>query len=195
MKYVIVIISCFLTLNISAQKQTLSDKLMGRTYHDGLIVLNSGDTLKGKIVMSNDHSDYKLVEFVDTLTKEKKFYKPIDVQYFLVENLVFYSKKLNKKDVYMCLLVNDHLKLYLHKVLVATGYYSTTGITYVFEKPDGQMLQVFNNKLTGFSKKTGAFFSDYPELSEKIKNKTYKFNDVFIITKEYNTWLKSNRLE
>lgn len=136
--------------------------------------------------------DYKVIDYVDTLTEQKKSYRPTEVQCFSFDSLVFYSKKLNKKNVYMCLMVDGHLKLYLHKILVATGYYSTTGISYVFEKPDGQMLQVFNNKLTGFNKKTGNFFSDYPELSEKIRNKTYKFSDVFIITYEYNKWLKSN---
>ena len=42
----------------------------------------------------------------------------------------------------------------------------------------------------GFSGKMAKYFSDYPELSEKIKEKEdgYKFNDIKEIIAEYNTW-------
>ena len=43
-----------------------------------------------------------------------------------------------------------------------------------------------------FKKKAGDFFKDYPELSEKIYNKTYKMENLFLIAEEYNKWLKES---
>jgi len=41
-----------------------------------------------------------------------------------------------------------------------------------------------------FKKRVGEFFKDDPELSEKILNKTYGYDDLYVIASEYNAWLK-----
>ncbi len=37
------------------------------------------------------------------------------------------------------------------------------------------------------------YFSDYPELAEKIKKKVYKYNDLEKVVDIYNEWIESNR--
>ena len=41
-----------------------------------------------------------------------------------------------------------------------------------------------------FKREAYKYFVDYPELAEKIKNKTYKYDNIVKVVKEYNTWKK-----
>jgi hypothetical protein len=178
-----------LLFNTHTNGQVL-DKLFGAPYKTGLVVLSNGDTLKGKIVFNNDHNNYQILRFKDTIANEKTEYRPQDVKFFSIDSLFFYPKIYKNNWVFMCLLSDDSLKVYLYRYFMATQYVSGTYTSYIYEKPDGQYLQVLWNKVFPFKKKAGDFFSDYPELSEKIYNKRYKMEDLFIIAEEYNKWLK-----
>jgi hypothetical protein len=193
-KSLFISISLFLLLclNVKGQLTEKVNKFFGYEYQKGTVVLNSGDTLKGDILFNNGYENYQRLVFRDTL-KQKTDYKTEDVRMFAVDTMVFYPKKLKKKLVFMCLLVNDSLKIFLHRYFMATQYYSGTENMYIYEKPDGQTLEVLTSRLFPFKKRVGEFFSDDPELSEKILNKTYKFDDLYIIAKEYNTWLRQKK--
>ena len=43
-----------------------------------------------------------------------------------------------------------------------------------------------------FKLKASKYFSDYLELSEKIKNKTYKYDQINFVVKKYNEWKVAN---
>lgn len=182
-----------LSLNVKGQLAEKVNKFFGYEYHKATVVLNSGDTLKGEILFNNSYENYKWLVYRDTLNKQKTDYKTEDVRIFVVDTMVFYPKKLKKKMVFMCLLFNDSLKIYLHRYLSATQYYSGTESMFIYEKPDGQTLEILTSRLFPFKKRVGEFFIDDPELSEKILNKTYKFDDLYIIAKEYNTWLRQKK--
>jgi hypothetical protein len=49
-----------------------------------------------------------------------------------------------------------------------------------------------NNNQT-FRAKAPLYFSDYPELAEKIKSKEYTWKDLVASVKEYNTWAQSKK--
>jgi hypothetical protein len=188
-KHLILSISLCLLLGLNVNGQFLK-KLLGTMYVRGIVVLNSGDTLKGDINFSDAYGDYQVLVMRDTLNKNKLRYHPQDIRYFSIDSMLFYPKLLKRDSVFMQLLVNDSLKIYKYRYLVATAYYSATETSFIYEKPDGKLLQVLSSKLFPFKKRVGEFFKDDPELSEKILNKTYKFDDLYVIANEYNTWLK-----
>lgn len=188
-KFLLLSISLCLLLGLNANGQFLK-KLLGTVYVKGIVVLNSGDTLKGDINFNDDNTDYQVLVMRDTLNKTKLRYHPQDIRYFSIDSMFFYPKLLKRDSVFMRLLVNDSLKIYKYKYLMATAYYSAIETSYIYEKPDGKYLQVLTSKLFPFKKRVGEFFKDDPELSEKILNKTYKFDDLYVIANEYNAWLK-----
>lgn len=49
-----------------------------------------------------------------------------------------------------------------------------------------------NNNQT-FRAKAPLYFSDYPELAEKIKSKEYTWKDLIPVVREYNKWAESNK--
>ena len=49
-----------------------------------------------------------------------------------------------------------------------------------------------NNNQT-FRAKAPLYFSDYPELAEKIKSKEYTWKDLIPVVREYNKWAASNK--
>jgi len=49
-----------------------------------------------------------------------------------------------------------------------------------------------NNNQT-FRAKAPLYFSDYPELAEKIKSKEYTWKDLIPVIKEYNKWAETNK--
>ena len=194
MKKIVFVLFLFI-LNIDTYGQSALEKFFGIEYHKGFVTLPNGDIIKGNIVFNNDYTDFSSVYIKDTISNEGTRYKPNDVLHFSIDSLYFYPKILRKKTVFMCLLLDDQLKVYLHKYLIATQYYTGTGTMYFLEKPNGQSVQILYNKVFNFKKHAGNFFKDYPQLSEKIKNKTYKVDDIFEVAHEYNEWLKQNQAQ
>jgi hypothetical protein len=60
-------------------------------------------------------------------------------------------------------------------------------------EPAGKMIANIagaNNNQT-FRAKAPLYFSDYPELAEKIKSKEYRWKDLIPVVREYNKWAES----
>ena len=185
----LLLVSCILIFKIDANGQFL-DKIFKLPLKPGFVVLNSGDTLRGNIIFNNDYRNYQILSFKDSITNKRTDFEPQKVKCFSIDSLFFYPKIYKNNWVFMCLLLNDSFKVYLYRYYFANPYVIGTETSYIYEKPDGHYLQVLWNKVFPFKKKAGDFFKDYPELSEKIYNKTYKMEDLFLIAKEYNKWLK-----
>lgn len=185
-------ITLCLLLSLSVKGQFLKN-LLATKYVTGYAVLNNGDTLKGEIAFNDNYADYQVLSLRNTVSKKRTTLHPQDVRFISIDTIPFYPKKLRKDSVFMHLLVNDSLKIYRYRYLMATAYYTYTETSFIYEKPDGTNLQVISKMMFPFKKRVGAFFSDYPELSKKILNKTYKFDDLYLIAEEYNTWLKRKK--
>ena len=160
-------------------------------FYNGFVVLNNSDTIKGYIIFDNSYENYSYVKVKDAINNKITSYRPKEVLVFSFDTLYFYPKKFNKNnDVFMCLLSDDQLKVYLHRY--HAGGYAGSGTAYILEKPDGQKVQILYNKVFNFKKHAGDFFKDCPQIAEKINNKTYKVGDILEIAHEYNEWLKQN---
>jgi len=66
------------------------------------------------------------------------------------------------------------------------GYPTSAKLDYfILIKGNGDMI---NAKWDTFYKKMPSFFSDYPQLSKKIKARDYKFTDIYRLVRYYNKW-------
>jgi len=204
------VVLVFLLFRFILNVDTYGQNSFGSFYHkgefyDGFVALNNGDIIKGYIIFENSYENYLNVKIKEATSNKVISYQPKDVLFFSFDSLYFYPKKINrKKDVFMCLLLDDQLKIYLHKFQSNSGYVVESGtnsnlvhvtgygIAYIFEKPDGQNVQIEYDKRFNLKKHAGDFFRDCPHISEKINNKTYNALDVLKIAHEYNEWLNQN---
>lgn len=182
-KLCFLLITFLLILNLNCKGQVL-DELIGIRFKNGFIVLNTGDTLKGSLFINN--SDYRYIGFKNPVNNKRKVYDGYEVKCFYADSLFFYPKLLGDYRIFMGLLLNDSLKIYYFHCKIST----MSDEAFIYEKPDGQSIVV---RPLSFKKRVGDFFNDYPELSKKIHNKTYRMKDLFLIAYEYNKWLRQKK--
>ncbi len=91
--------------------------------------------------------------------------------------------------------------LYARSTTMRGSIYNTTtaGFLDYFVMRDGEPaakmianVSSFNNNQT-FRAKAPLYFSDYPELAEKIKSKEYTWKDLIPVVREYNKWAAPNK--
>jgi len=91
--------------------------------------------------------------------------------------------------------------LYVRSTTMRGSIYNTTtaGFLDYFVIRDGEPaakmianVSSFNNNQT-FRAKAPLYFSDYPELAEKIKSKEYTWKDLIPVVREYNKWAEANK--
>jgi len=193
-----------LILNADTYGQSTFEKFFYKgEFYSGFVALNNGVTIKGHIIFENSYENYLFVKIKDITNNKITSYRPKDVLVFSFDSLYFYPKKFNRnKDVFMCLLSDDQLKVYLHRFQSNSGYVvesgthsnsvyvAGTGIAYILEKPDGQEVKIVYDKRFNLKKHAGDFFKDCPHVSKKINNKTYNALDILKIADEYIEWLK-----
>ena len=194
MKKVVLVFLLFrFILNVDTYGQNAVQKFFHGEFYDGFIVLLNGDTIKGKIPFRDTYENYYQVSIKSTTSNELAIYRPKEVLVYSVDSLYLYPKTFIKNRlVFMRLLFEDHLKIYLHRNQVNTGTAIINETQFRLEKPDGQNVLIKYHKRFNLKKYAGDFFKDCPHISEKINNKTYKAVDILKIAYEYNEWLKQN---
>jgi|GEM_PF-2092422 len=188
-KHHLMLILFILLVNMNAEGQKL-DKFLNVHYKAGFVVLNSGDTLRGGFEFNDCEQNYQLLVYIDPVSEEKTAYEPQEVEYFMLDSLVFMPKELKDGWVFVRLLLYDHLKVYLYKRFYTSNIGSGVENQIMYEKPDGKYLLVSFDNFFPFKTRVGDFFSDDPELRVKINNDTYTKKDVFKIALDYNEWLR-----
>jgi hypothetical protein len=188
-KYLFVLCIINMSLLVRSQSHDKLDKFFGTEYHKGYAILANGDTIVGEIALSNDYSNYGILIFRNMISKKKTNYLPQNVLLYSVDSIAFYRKIFQKSWVFMSLIKDGGLKVYVYKYFAATPYTSGTEVSFILEKPDGTYLQVLTAKTFPFKKKVGDFFIEYPELAAQIYDKSYKFEDLYLIADKYNVWL------
>ncbi|MFA5620329.1 MAG: hypothetical protein WDA08_08500 [Weeksellaceae bacterium] len=97
------------------------------------------------------------------------------------ENIsLYHAYKSDARGVYRNLVTDEYY--FCHR----PGEEAASFVSWIF---GGQI-----NKNIVFRKVGGAYFEDYPELHQKIKNREYKYMDILEVVKEYDQW-KSNQNE
>ena len=195
MKKVVFVFLLFLfILNVDTYGQNSIQKFLHGEFYDGFIVLLNGDTIKGKIPFRDTEENYYQVKIKNTTNNVLTIYRPKEVLVYSVDSLYIYPKIFNKnRIVFMRLLSDDYLKVYIYRQMVNLGTVIITETYFRLEKPDGQSVQIKYHKKFNLKKLAGDFFKDCPPISEKINNKTYKAVDIIKIAHEYNEWLKQNK--
>ncbi len=182
-----------LVFSVSAHSQIL-EKLLNIQIRPGFAILNNGDTLLGAFEFNDAKDNYRLLIYKDPVTHKNLAYLPHDVQIFSVDSFYFRPVEFENEWVFMRILYEDKVKLYLHKKYYTT--FSRSGFYYQFYviKPDGKSLMINNDKFFPFKTRAGNFFKDCETVYRKIMNNTYSAQNLPEIIDEYNNWLisKSN---
>lgn len=177
------------------------------------IVMNGGQTKKGN-VKDNMEPDKKITLIlekgtVETLASEdvKEFTITTPEGGLITYENVRYFKNIKRKDIankpiFMMVLVREPSPLTMYYQIpwriaygpgAAASMYNTTNY---YAKREGEaaasllssvmMGQVNPNAV--FKNVAPDYFSDYPELSKKIENKTYTYADIMTVAMEYIQW-------
>ena len=190
-KVVLVFLLFQFILSVDIYGQNAIQKFFHGEFYDGFIVLLNGDTIKGKIPFRDSYENYSGVNIKNTANNELTMYWPNEVLVYSVDSLNLYPKPfMRNRLVFMRLLLDDYLKVYLYKNQVHTGTVIINETRFRLEKPDGQNVLILYHKRFKLKKFAGDFFKDCPHISEKINNKTYNALDILKIAYEYNEWLK-----
>ncbi len=161
---------------------------------EDFIINNSYDTIWGKVVGNLTPSTASLkIGFIDNKTGTKSSYKPYQIRSWHPAALDYYfeSKEYRPKGlpkgeqgygVFMKCFTPYQGQVRCYE------YYNTDGMEgyyQTFLEKKGVMTEVRYEK---FFSQLSDYFSDYKELSEKIKSKKYKKNKLTEIVDEYNRW-------
>lgn len=110
------------------------------------------------------------------------------------------NKKIANDDVFLELAYKGkHIKLY-HAYQNSSYYRNVATDEYFFcLRPGEEAAHIVSwifggqaNKNTIFRKVASDYFKDYPELSQKIKDREYKYKDIIQVVMDYDNW-KSTR--
>jgi hypothetical protein len=181
-------IICFFSGISYSQKN--KDDIAGRDF----IINVADDTVWGKISGNLTPSTASLkINFTDNKTSTKRSYKPYQIKSWHPQGLNYYfeskeyrPKGLRAEDqgyaVFMkCFTPYEGSVRYYE-------YYNTDGSEGYYQsflQKRGEMIEV---KFEKFYAQLAEYFSDYPELSAKIKDKKFKKTQLAEIVDEYNIW-------
>jgi hypothetical protein len=180
LRFILLILSySFFCQKISCQAL---DKFFGIEHLAGFVVLKSNDTVRGEISFKDHYDYYKNVYIKDTVNNRKEYFTPEQCEYFTFGNHEFLPKKCFHVWFFMELLISGDLKLYRFRFYNGYG----DNIMFVLEKSNAEMQLVSDFRFSNFNKKVSRFLIDCPEVSAKIKNKEYRYGDLYKIVNEYN---------
>jgi hypothetical protein len=150
-------------------------------YSQDYLVMNTGDTLRGKVkIMSYDQLDRVQVGE----KKNKTTLTARQVKTVFADGETYHPQQSNHSIRFMKLLKPGYLSLYAFKEENQNFY----GGRYLIKK-DGTKTEVPN---LAFKKILTDFLGDCPELREKIKSGQYGRNDLDQIIDTYNSYIENN---
>ncbi|MDR0506139.1 MAG: hypothetical protein LBH32_04910 [Dysgonamonadaceae bacterium] len=102
--------------------------------------------------------------------------------------------KVAKKPMWMQLVISGPCSLYTYRIITRQNRFTYTEDWYACKKQDEDVPRIVSSISSGitvnlfdqFYKALSNYFSDYPELAEKIKAKKYSRKDIVEIVNEYN---------
>ena len=97
------------------------------------------------------------------------------------------TSKAKKYRVFMERITDGKGRIQCYEYLNTSG---EMGFRVTFIEKNNKMVEVRTGK---FSKKMAEYFSDYPDLQEKIAQKKLKYKHLTKIIEEYNTWYSNKK--
>jgi hypothetical protein len=197
--------------------QNTDDSVKLFTIYPGYIVKNTGDTVRGFLMLKNKISNQGKVFFFDSPDSEDPVkYKPGDIRGYRVANRIYETMKYSPEYTTMryCFLLrtlDGPVSLYKafyddkKRIKIDENDIWNSTIDFSFSESElkdqllgcrkGQELQDFGSLdyLMKFKKKMSEYLSDCPEIAKKISEKQqgYVWADIEKIMKEYNTIMLS----
>ncbi|MEM1137345.1 MAG: hypothetical protein AAGI07_16015 [Bacteroidota bacterium] len=175
-------------------------KITGGHFIEGYIVTTDNDTVKGFVALFDEVTSAKEVHFKKSKTTNKMVYYPENIRAYGRKGEVYRSYKdiycllkscgKNKyQSVFIKLVEKDVLTIFMfaanHNV---TQYYAVNYIP-LLQKSGFDPIPYKNN--IHIRKQVSAYFTDYPELATKLRNKEYKSDDFDEVVTTYTRWSKS----
>lgn len=155
------------------------------TFVDGYIITLNGDTLKGQIKYNpkNDLALFGAV-FFQTKPSDKKSYRPNKIKEFAFDDVVFVSRMVDDKQVFVKRLSYGAVNLYLYKVEQYLMNNMHTYIDYYMEKNGStELTHVKENK---FKKQLSEVMSDNQDIIKDIQDKKYQYENIVDVFQLYN---------
>ena len=191
-KHQFLLIAIILLNSLNSHGQKL-DKLLNVNYKAGMVILNSGDTLRGSFEFNDCKENYQLLVYINPLSNEKSAFEPKQVYCYMIDSLLFFPKELREGWEFVRLIYYDNLKIFLRKRFFTSNVSSGTENQIMYEKPNGKYILVSFDNFYPFKIKVGDFFDDDIDLASKIRDNTYTKKDILKIAVEYNDWFKQNK--
>lgn len=173
-------------------------------YKPGYIITNNNDTIYGEI-KEKEFNPKSSIKFKISQADAVE-YTPNDIKGYSIKNGISYmSIKTHSGSGFGVIQVDGYLRLVYIEIYSERGYipnsgYGKTAGTYGTEllysnhKIFRNGEEVFYVSRKTFNDRTAEFFSDYPELQQKISKRNLKYGDIKTIVKTYNDWHNKNLL-
>lgn len=187
MKHRLLLIS-FALLSVAGLKAQVSID----DFDPGVIVLSNGDSLQVRIKPDREERMSRQIQVWDAQNNGPKRYQPKDVKFFSVNKENFYALKEEEgRSVFMQQKVAGAANLFGYTYREDKGKKEIVTDFYI-KKEGGGLIKV-PTQPSKFKSDMALYFSDFPELSEKIATKQYGYYDMEAVTEEYNAWIKAGK--
>ncbi len=162
----------------------------GQLWQDGFVVLNTGDTLTGKVKVATPAVRSVKVVFRDSATDEVTSYKPLSIKSFTANGETFDSKIYDVVPSFKYGYSVFMRRMNSGGPIKVYEYWNTDkerGFTQTFLENDGDYL--FEVLYPRFKPLMITYFEEYPQLVAKIKRGAFKKRDLLKIVHEYNSYM------
>lgn len=171
---------------------SLNAQLKKEDFTPGTVVLTNGDTLSVLLRDDRDERMSRQIQYWDEQTNTAKRYLPRDLKYYSINKNNYYSLKTDDgKAVFMHARVEGEASLFGYTYREPKGKKEIVTDYYVRKRGGG--LIMVPDKAAKFRTEMAIYFSDMPQLSTKITEKRYAYNDMEAVVDEYNEWVKAGK--
>ena len=170
---------------------------------NGYVVTLEKDTIEGVIEILDEVRYCREVRFkksnVDPVITT---FKPKDILAYKIKDDIYESykdvhcilKACNKNqlsEVFIKLIEQDVLKVFMYAANINSSYLYTIDYIPLVQKKEFNPMP-FKTK-RHIRKVVSTYFNDYPELAQKLRDYTYKYENFDDVVKDYSDWYKANQ--
>jgi|GEM_PF-5417084 len=196
--FLMVLVLCVIEPSFSQVKINSSGQFL-----NGYIVTLENDTIEGVLEILDEVKYCREVRFKKrNVDKAITTYLPKDILAYKIKDDVYESykdvhcilKSCNNnqlREVFIKLIEEDVLKVFMYAANINSSYLYTIDYIPLVQKKDFKPMP-FKTK-RHIKKVVSTYFTDYPELSEKLREYTYKYDDFEKVIADYTNWYKANQ--
>jgi hypothetical protein len=182
------IITCFILILASFSVKAQSEIYVDKKESEIEIITRSGEHIFGK-TRYNFIADLQEEIVFYSRQNEMQVFKPMEIESFIMENKQFVSLEqpgliMGFNRIFAHRIADGKMKLYT-LYFVESNSANTTQAYYV-QKNSEKLLGINDFRFLNFKKGMSNYVNEFPELAQRIADKTYTSNDLLTIVDEYN---------